>query len=362
MTKTILITGSQGYLGSFLVPYLDAKGYRTIGIDTGFFHDQTITTDDKKLLKHTYINLDVRDFTENLLNNVDVVVHLAGISNDPMSMMDEKKVYDPTRDYSKKIATMCKEKGIKFIFASSCSVYGIGSDELLTEDSKPNPQTGYSLNKYQIEIDLAKLSNKNFSPIALRFATVFGPSKRMRFDLVINMLLGMAVSRNKIILNSDGKSWRPNLHIEDLCQSILCSINLEYNEGKLLILNVGDEENNLQIITIAKRINEIYNSAELSYLTKDPNQDPDNLIKDRKVKGKDTRTYKVSFAKIRKVFPEFKCKWSVKEGIRDLGIYLEKVNLTDDTFRERGFYRLQHLEYLIENNLITEDLRWTNKN
>ena len=297
MTKSILITGSEGYLGSVLVPFLLNKSFKVIGVDTCFFNEYSLIDKNINNKNYKFIKLDVRDIDERHLKDIDVVVHLAGISNDPMCKMDSARVYDPTRIYSKKLAEICKSLGIRFIFASSCSVYGIGNNDLLDESSNVNPQTGYSLNKYQIENDLEEISDSNFSPIALRFATVFGPSPNMRFDIVINMLVGMAITRNKIILNSDGQSWRPNLHIKDLCNSIFKSINLEYQDGKLLVLNIGDEMNNLKIIDIAKLVQDSLSGSKLEFLSENPNIDIDNLIKDRKVDGKDTRTYKVSFSK-----------------------------------------------------------------
>ena len=357
LSKSILITGSEGYLGSVLVPFLIKKGFSVTGIDTCFFNEFRLDFKDYKN-QYKFIKSDVRDITEDDLNNIDVVVHLAGISNDPMSKMDSKKVYDPTRIYTKNLAKLCKSKDIRFIFASSCSVYGIGNNELLTEISKVNPQTGYSLNKYQIEKDLEELSDNNFSPIALRFATVFGPSPNMRFDIVINMLVGMAKTKNQIILNSDGQSWRPNLHIYDLCEAIYKSIVFEYKEKQLLILNIGDESNNLKIIDIAKLIQNCLPGTNLEFLSDNPDIDEDNLIKDRKVDGRDTRTYKVSFVKARKTLPEFKCQWSVEKGIIDMLNYFSKVDLDKNKYTNKCFYRLQQLEYLLDSKKITENLRW----
>jgi nucleoside-diphosphate-sugar epimerase len=260
----ILVTGSQGYLGSVLTAELAKAGYDCLGYDTGFFLDSLLypapTT--------RTLPLDVRELAGQDLSGVDVVVHLAGISNDPMGKLDVAKVYDPTRAYTFRLAEMCKKHKVKFIFASSCSIYGIGGADLLDETSPVHPQTGYSLNKLQIESDLATLSGNGFDPIALRFATVFGLSPRIRFDVVINMLAGMAFTSGKIILNSDGQAWRPNLHILDLCQSVISAIQLN-NEGRgLEILNVGCEENNMRILDIAKTVQRFVPGSELNYLSR----------------------------------------------------------------------------------------------
>ena len=176
-TKKILVTGSLGYIGSGLVPYLTKNNYVCIGYDTGFFKDCILypPEEQKTVFK------DVRQMTEDDLKDVDVLIHLAGISNDPFGKLKPEEVYDPTLNYSLILAEICKKLGVKFIFASSCSIYGKASEEILTEDSPANPQTPYSLNKLQIEEGLKRITNRDFSPIMLRFATVFGPSPRGPF-------------------------------------------------------------------------------------------------------------------------------------------------------------------------------------
>ena len=354
--KRVLITGSLGYLGSVLTDYLAEEGFDCVGYDAGFFRDSLLYLP----MPTDTVFRDAREITAADLKNVDAVVHLAGISNDPMGKLDAARVYDPTRLYSFEIAKVCKRLGVKFIFASSCSVYGLGRDQLLTEEVVANPQTHYSLNKFQIESDLRTISDKDFSPIALRFATVFGPSPRIRFDVVINMLAGMAVSTGTIVLNSDGLSWRPHLHILDVCKAIRCAIKFEYRSDDLLVLNVGDDENNLQVVEVAQIIQRAVPGCELKYLADNPELDKEGLIKDRKVKegGGDTRTYKVSFEKIKNIFPEFHCEWNVKRGVEDMVAQLASLPLSNEKFKSRGFYRLQQLEYLHENGYLSDDLFW----
>ena len=355
--KRVLITGSLGYLGSVLTKSLKERGFECVGYDTGFFKDCLLNS----AYPSNTVFLDVRHITESELQNIDVVVHLAGISNDPVGKLDPTIIYDPTRVYAFEIAKMCKKKGIRFIFASSCSIYGLGTDSLLTEDSEVFPQTGYSINKLQIEQDLKTIADKNFSPIALRFATVFGYSPRIRFDVVINMLTGMAVANKTIVLNSDGKAWRPNLHIQDVCNAVRCAIEYDYKGGDLLVLNVGSDENNLQIIDIAKIIQKSIQGCDLKFLNENPELDKEGLIRDRKVDGADTRTYKVSFEKIKHALPGFVCEWSVEHGVADLVAKLQEISLDNQTFKKREFYRLQQLEYLYANGLISDDLKWLKK-
>lgn len=353
--KRILITGSLGYIGSVLTEKLAEKGYEVIGYDIGFFKESMLYP---STTTETHIR-DARSITESEIEKFDAVIHLAGISNDPVGQLSADLVYNPTRQYSINIAKICKKLGVKFIFASSCSIYGLGEQELLTETSSAHPQTYYSLNKLQIETDLQSISDRTFSPIALRFATVFGPSPRIRFDVVINMLTGMAVSSQGIVLNSNGLSWRPNLHIFDACEAIRCAIELEHNTGELLVLNVGSDQNNLQVIEIAKIIQKIVPKCNLEFLSDNPLLDKEGLIRDRKIKdGGDNRTYKVSFDKIRKIMPNFDCKWDVESGVKDMVNKFNSILLTSNIFKSRGFYRLQQLEYLHKEGYISDDLLW----
>ncbi|HEY1663127.1 MAG TPA: SDR family oxidoreductase [Verrucomicrobiae bacterium] len=353
--KKILITGSTGYLGSVMTGYLQQHGHECIGYDTGFFKDCLLY----EQAPAKTIARDARDLGPDDLKGIDAVVHLAGISNDPFGNLDAAKVYDPTRHYAKRIAKMCKAQGVKFIFASSCSIYGIGGADLVDENSPTLPQTPYSLNKLQVEQDLQSLADKNFSPIALRFATAFGLSPRIRFDLVTNMLAGMAFTTGKIVLNSDGTPWRPNVHIQDICKSVRYAIDSGHRDGTLLVLNVGDECNNLQVIDIARKIQARVKGCELKYLKDNPELDKEGLVRDRKVKqGVDTRTYRVAFAKIKTVFPGFQCDWPMDKGVDDLVSKFESIPLTEALFKNKNFYRLQKIENLYQNQFLSPDLRW----
>lgn len=355
--KRVLVTGSMGYIGSVLLDYLKMHDVEPISCDIAFFRDAKIynIVDDPIMIN------DARDVCESVIEGVDAVIHLAGISNDPLGELDASSVYDPTRLYAKNIAMLCKKYNKKFIFASSCSVYGVGGEGLLDEQSTPNPKTLYSLNKLQIEEDLAELADDRFRPTALRFATIFGMSPRIRFDVVINMLVGMAVSQNAIILNSDGLAWRPHLHILDACKAILMALRVNNINPGLLILNVGMEENNRSIIDIAKVVLEKVPGCTLKFLSESSEANED-LIRDRKVKdGKDVRTYKVSFKKIHNVLPEFKCDWTIEDGVDEMISTLKKIKFTVSDFQSSKFYRLQHLEGLHRDGFITSDLSWASK-
>jgi nucleoside-diphosphate-sugar epimerase len=353
--KKVLVTGSLGYLGSVMTGYLEQNGIECVGFDTGFFRDCALYEPPKTRT----ILRDVRDLQESDLEGFDALVQLAGISNDPFGNLDAARVYDPTREYTLKIAKLCKKRGLKFVFASSCSVYGKGDGQLLDETSPTLPQTPYSLNKLQIEQDLITIADGNFSPIALRFATAFGASPRLRFDLVTNMLVGMALTTGKIVLNSDGTPWRPNVHVLDICKSVYRALTSGYHGGRLLVLNVGDEDNNLQIIDIARKVQANLPGCELKFLAENPELDKEGLVRDRKVnKGVDTRTYKVSFANVRTTFPGFKCDWSVDAGIKDLISKLQGLKFAEGQFKNKNYYRLQKIESLHQNHFLSDDLRW----
>lgn len=352
--KKVLVTGSQSYIGSVLTPYLKSAGYGCVGMDAGFIKDCLLYPE----VDSSTIFKDSRDITLKDLKGYDVVIHLSGISNDPFKNFDPAKIYNPVRNYTLRIAKLCKKLGIRFIFASSCSVYGKGTDKLSTENSRVYPQTPYSLNKLQVENDLEKISDKSFVPIALRFATAFGLSPRMRFDLVINMFTGMGYTTGKIILNSNGQAWRPFVHINDICKAIMSAIEVKTGGSKPLIINVGSSDENYQIITLAKLVQKQIPGCKLEMLTQ--NKIVQNeLIKDRKIQdGVDSRNYKISFEKISKVFPGFACDFTVKKGIRQMLNKYREIKLTKEKFENIKFYRLQKFEQLIKKGLLTEELKW----
>jgi nucleoside-diphosphate-sugar epimerase len=355
MTKKIIIIGSQGYLGSRLTSYLKNCGYHCSGIDTGFFKNGTLTAPDNIETR----TLDARLLTEKYLEEADVVILLAGISNDPFGEMTSEQIYDPTRDYALNIASMCKKLGIKFIYPSSCSIYGAAGNDFLQESDQTNPQTPYSLNKLQVEEGLSLISDNTFSPIALRFGTVYGMSPRIRFDVVINMLCGLALTKNQITLNSNGEAWRPHLHIDDACESFRCCIEWDNRVGELCVFNVGQNEDNRKVIDIAKIVQKNVEGSVLNFLNQDSDDSKASLIKDRKIQdGVDTRTYKVSFDKIHKTLPGFKCRWNIESGIKHLLSELRNIELNSSVFNRREFYRLQQIEHLHKTKQINDDLFW----
>lgn len=345
----ILIGGSEGYIGSRLCEVLSQKGYNFETFDINLFAKcllYPVSAKYKKKFK------DVRDIDDDYLKKFDVYIHLPGISNNPVdNFKDKKKIYDITREYTKKIAKKCKKNSVKFIFASSCSVYGAAKKKNLTEKSKCNPITYYSKNKLEIENDLKKISDKTFAPIILRISTLFGFSPRMRFDLALSMFLVMGILNKKILLNSDGQSWRPHLYLDDLIEVFEKSISLK--NKKLEIINVGSDKNNFKIIDVANLICKLTKS-KLGFL----NQKNKNLlIKDKTVNyGKDKRNYSVSFKKIKKFFPKIKFT-SVRKGLENDLKFAKKLKLSKDVLSDKKYFRLFYLSYLIKTKKIDRNLR-----
>lgn len=329
----------MGYLGSALSDFLIKKNYYCEGIDTGFFSKCNLYSEKKFKIQ----NKSASQINDKDIENFDVVIQLAAFSNDPYANLDPKKFYEPTVDYTLKIAKICKKLNKKFIFPSSCSVYGYGK-KIFTEISEIGPITHYSKNKIIIEKKLDKLKDKNFKPIILRLATVYGISPRIRFDVVINMLCGMLVTENKIKLNSNGEAWRPHVYINDVLKIFEKFINSDQKKFKNNIFNVGSDENNYKIIDVAKKILKSKKNSKLIFLEK--NNMENSLIKDKKIHdGVDKRSYRVSFNKIKNKFKNFKFT-NLDQGIKELVKNLEKQKLTKKKFLSVDFYRLQKLDQI----------------
>ncbi|MDO8510310.1 MAG: SDR family oxidoreductase [bacterium] len=355
--KRILITGAEGYLGSVIAPFLIERGYEVVGLDTGYFKDALLYD----LPPYPVVAKDARDFSAEDLEEIDVVVHLAGMSiNDAFGDLSGEKLYEPSRLYSRAIADLCKKRGVKFIFASSCSIYGKSGDTVLDERAAVNPQIEYARNKLSIEEDLKAMADTSFSPIALRFATAFGPSPRMRFDIVVNMLTGMAVAENKIVLNSDGEAWRPNVHVLDIAKAVECAVESSYSGGALLVLNVGRDDNNMKIIEIARIISEECGGTPISFEISGKRGAKSELVTSSAIRadGSDSRNYRVSFGRIKEQFPDFVCRYSVREGIKEMIKKFKEIKLTNEQFQNRSFYRIKILEDLYTRQQIDSDLFW----
>lgn len=339
----VLVTGYEGYIGSRLTPILQSHGHEVRGLDTNFYTDGLLY-DGLEAPRSGASKKDIRRMTVEDLAGVDAVVHLAELSNDPLSMHDEDNTYAINHKGSVHIAELCKKAGVeRFVYTSSCSVYGVPADEpMKDETSETHPQTAYAECKTLVERDLKEMAGDDFSPTFLRNATAYGPSPRQRFDIVLNNLAGYAWTTGVINMTSDGTPWRPLVHVDDICQAIQCALVAPRDTIHSEIFNVGATTENYQIRDIAGIVGDVFSGCEVSIGT-------DNA---------DNRSYRVNFDKIAETLPGFACQYTLEDGARQLNALFKDIELGRETFEFRAFTRLKQLKYLIENGYIDGDFYW----
>jgi nucleoside-diphosphate-sugar epimerase len=341
----LLVTGVEGYIGCLLAPMLQARGHDVVGYDTGYYRDGWLFSD--RTLVPGFprtINGDIREIQPELLQGVDAVVHLAELSNDPLGANVPELTYEINHRASVRLAELAKAAGVKrFVYTSSCSVYGVASgDKPMTETSPLNPQTAYGVCKTLVERDVAALASSGFSPTFLRNATAYGASPRMRFDIVLNNLCGIAATTGKIAMTSDGTPWRPLVHVLDICEAIACALDAPRDSVHNEIFNVGQDADNYQIREIAQIVADVYPGCELTF---GPS-------------GGDNRSYRVDFAKIRDQLPGFRCRWDARQGARQLHDVFGRIAMDAATFAARPFTRLTQLKYLSATGQLDDRFRW----
>jgi nucleoside-diphosphate-sugar epimerase len=339
----LLVTGSDGYIGSVLAPFLLQRGHEVVGLDTGFYRDGWLYHLEAAKWPQT-LNKDIRHITHDDLDGFDAVVHMAELSNDPVGQLNPDITFRINHQGSIALAKLCKEVGIgRFVYTSSCSVYGIGGDEgYKTEESPTNPQTAYACCKVLVERDVMALAGDDFSPTFLRNATAFGPSPRMRFDIVLNNLAALAWTAGEIKMTSDGSPWRPLVHNLDICEAIACTLEAPRKAIHNQIFNVGDTDENYRIKEIAEIVSENFPGCQLTFGKSDG----------------DNRSYRVSFEKIKHCLPGFACHYNAQDGARHLYQTYSQINMSSKTFQYRAYTRLNQLKYLVETRQLDEDLFW----
>lgn len=338
----VLVTGTDGYIGVLLAPLLVERGHTVVGVDTGFYRDGLLY--DGVSRDYEQVRKDIRQLMAADLAGFDAVVHLAELSNDPLGQHNPAITYAINHQGSVALARHCKAAGVsRFVYTSSCSVYGIGgADGIKTEASKPLPQTTYAECKVLVERDVAALADDNFSPTFLRNATAYGASPRMRFDIVVNNLAGLAWTTREIKMTSDGTPWRPLVHVLDIGEAIACVLAAPQAVVHNQIFNVGDTAANYQIREVAQIMAETFPGCRLQM----GHNDGDN------------RSYRVSFDKIRKCLPAFQCRWSVPLGAEQLRALFERIQMSEELFAFRSYTRLKQLEYLLTTQQVDECLYW----
>jgi nucleoside-diphosphate-sugar epimerase len=341
----VFVTGTEGYIGARLVPYLFANGHEVVGFDTGYYRDGWLYSDNRHMQQGARtIYKDLRRLSPADLAGCDAVVHLAELSNDPLGQNNPAITHQINHRGSVTIAEAAREIGIRrFVYTSSCSVYGAGTGDFLDETTKPNPQTAYAECKALVERDVGKMTSADFCPVFLRNATAYGPSPRMRFDIVINDLCALAHTTRRIAMVSDGSPWRPVVHVDDICEAIRCSLEAPEEAVRGKIFNVGQNSDNYRIREIADIIAGEFPGCEVSV---------------GKPSG-DTRSYRVSFDKIHRELPGFKCRFTARDGARQLRELFERIDMKPDVYQFRAFTRLKQLNYLQSTRQIDGEFYWT---
>lgn len=339
----VLMTGHDGYVGAVMVPILTRAGHEVVGLDNQYF-DGCDFGDYKPGIK--VIKSDIRDLRSEHLKGFEAVVHLAAVSNDPLGNLNPESTYDINHRASMKLAELAKAAGVKrYLYSSSCSVYGAASPEdVLNESASFSPVTPYAKSKVMVERDLTALGDASFCPVFMRNATVYGVSPRLRGDLVVNNLAGWALTTGRVFMKSDGSPWRPLLHVEDMSRAFLAALEAPRDAVFNQAFNVGRQGENYRI----KQVAEIVQA-----------QVPGSVVEFSADAGPDPRCYRVDFSKIEKTFPELGLSWNVEKGVAELLAAYKKLKLTKDDLEGGKYLRIKTISQHIDAGRLGDDLRWT---
>lgn len=341
----VLVTGHAGYIGAVLVPMLLEAKHEVTGLDTYFFAGCDFNGG---LADVPGIHKDLRDVTAADLKGFDAVIHLAALSNDPLSDLNPECTYEINYRASVRLAQLAKAAGVpRFLFSSSCSLYGLSTGaDFLTEDAAFNPVTPYGESKVLVERDVSCLADDNFTPTFLRNSTAYGVSPRLRADLVVNNLVGFAYTTGQVLIASDGTPWRPLVHVEDICRAFIVILQAPRELVHNQAFNVGRTEENYQIRDVASMVEEIV---------------PGSRVKYAEGGGPDLRCYRVNCDKIARTLPEFRPQWTVRRGIKQLYAAYKEHRLTIDEFTSSRYIRIKHLSSLLATARLDSALRWSSQ-
>lgn len=344
MIHTVLVTGDRGYIGSTLVPLLVQKKYKVIGLDTAFF---TKLLDAHVFKNYTCITKDIRDISEKDLEGIDAVIHLAALSNDPMGSIDPRLTEEINFQGSVKLAKLAKKAGVqRFLFSSSCSIYGIGKKSIVDEKSPVNPLTAYAKSKIKTEKALIKMADSKFCVGILRNSTVYGYSPKFRDDLVVNNFAVYAVAEKNIKVLSDGTPWRPLIDVRDLSSIFEKFLRAHAKVINGRVINIGFKENNFQVRDLLNATQKCLPGCAVVYTGEH---------------GKDTRSYQVSFQLFERLFPDVKQKWTLKKSIKDLLLHLDHAKFSKKELKKKQYTRLAVLQNLMTDKRIDQNLYWIKK-
>lgn len=337
----VLLTGSNGYIGSVMSRMLFEAGHHVVGLDTGLFRDCTFG--DEPPDDHT-IRKDIRDVRAEDLAGFDAVIHLAALCNDPLGSMNPELTAEINYRASVRLAWLARSAGVpRFIFASSCSLYGVAGQEMLDETAAFNPITPYGLSKVQVEQEVARLATDDFSPTFMRNATAYGVSPRLRLDLVVNNLVAAAYATGDVLIQSDGTPWRPLVHVEDFSRAFIAVLHAPRELVHNQAFNVGRTSENYRVSEIAEIVRELVPGSRIRYA---------------EGAGPDPRSYRVDCSKLETLLPEYKPQWTVRRGVEELVAAFDRYGMTPEDFAGHRYFRIRNIQRLQREGRLDENLRW----
>ena len=337
----VLLTGHLGYIGTVLTPMLLERGHDVVGLDSDLYRRCTFLEGEMREVE--WIRKDVRDAVLADVLGFDAVLHLAGLSNDPLGDFRPEVTFEINHQASTRLARLARQAGVeRFVFSSSCSNYGAGGTDWLSESSPFNPVTPYGQSKVRAEADIAALADESFTPVFLRSATAYGVSPRLRFDLVLNNLVAWAFTTGLVYLKSDGGAWRPLVHVADIARAFCAVMEAPRDKVHAEAFNVGVTADNLQIRDVAKLVCEVVPGSRLEFATG---------------ASSDERCYRVKCDKLQQTLPEYRPRWTVRAGAEELYAAYREHGLGRGDFEGPKFQRIAHIKQLLQDGLLAESLR-----